>query len=142
MRLIEAIATHRRCLVCHSAAGSVMMEIFLRIPLAALAFIATATIANAKAPSEPIDHRVDIGGRLIRLTCQGDAGPTVVVDAGMGTAPAEDPGWRAIADRIAEHSRVCLYDRAAPAEARPRLNLHGPAPMRRPIYAMLCMRPE
>lgn len=49
----------------------------------------------------------------------------VVIDAGLGTAPVEDPGWQAIARKVASVTRVCLYDRAGlggsdPAKARPR----------------------
>lgn len=85
------------------------MRLFLALPI----LVMTATIANAKgSDGRPVDGRIDIGGRSIQLTCRGDGAPTVVVDAGMGTAPAEDPGWRGIAARIGEHTRVCLYDRA------------------------------
>ena len=69
----------------------------------------------------PVDGRFDIGGRSIQLTCSGAGTPTVVVDAGMGTAPAEDPGWRAIAARVAKHTRVCLYDRAGLGGSGPAL---------------------
>lgn len=68
--------------------------------------------ASADHNSKPFDGRVDIGGRFIRLACKGNGGPTVVIDAGMGTAPVEDPGWQGIADQVAPVARVCLYDRA------------------------------
>jgi len=60
----------------------------------------------------PLDGRFDVGGRSIQLACQGEGGPVAVIDAGMGTAPVEDPGWRRIAVRVAQTTRVCLYDRA------------------------------
>ncbi len=85
------------------------MRVLLALPIA---FI-IAPIANAGgSDGNPVEGRFDIGGRSIQLTCRGEGMPTVVVDAGMGTAPVEDPGWRGIAARIAEHTRVCLYDRA------------------------------
>jgi pimeloyl-ACP methyl ester carboxylesterase len=58
------------------------------------------------------DGRFDIGGRHIRLACQGSGYPTVVIDAGLGTAPAEDSAWQKIASKVATVTRVCLYDRA------------------------------
>ncbi|MBT2246046.1 alpha/beta hydrolase [Sphingobium sp. BHU LFT2] len=36
----------------------------------------------------------------------------MVIDGGMGTAPAEDPGWKRIAAQVAQTTQVCLYDRA------------------------------
>ncbi len=85
------------------------MRCLLVVPM----FLMTAAIAHAEArDANSVDGRFDIGGRFIQLTCLGAGAPTVVVDAGMGTAPAEDPGWRVIAARVAEHTRICLYDRA------------------------------
>lgn len=77
------------------------------------------------APQTPADGRFDVGGRSIRLSCAGTGAPTVVIDAGMGTAPVEDPGWQAIAAQVGSVTRVCLYDRAGlgtsdPAPAGPR----------------------
>ena len=84
----------------------------------------TATIGTAEGSDGfSVDGPFDIGGRSIQLTCRGAGAPTVVVDAGMGAAPAEDPGWRSIAAKVAEHTRVCLYDRAG-------LGASGAAPER------------
>ena len=74
--------------------------------------IMTATIANAEgSDGYSGEGRFDIGGRSIQLTCRGTGAPTLVIDAGMGTVPAEDPAWQGIAKRVAKHTRVCLYDR-------------------------------
>ncbi|WP_404335486.1 alpha/beta fold hydrolase [Sphingomonas sp. MMS12-HWE2-04] len=66
----------------------------------------------AAIPAAAQNGRFDIGGRTIRLACRGEGAPTVVIDAGMGTAPAEDQAWQGIAARIAPTTRACLYDRA------------------------------
>jgi pimeloyl-ACP methyl ester carboxylesterase len=72
-----------------------------------------ATSANAESSNgKSADTRIDIGGRSIQLMCRGAGRPTVVVDAGMGTAPVEDAGWQKVDERVADHARVCLYDRA------------------------------
>lgn len=52
---------------------------------------------------------VDVGGRLLYLTCQGQGRPTVILEAGgMGNSAS----WRSIQPEIAEFTRVCAYDRA------------------------------
>ena len=84
------------------------------LPFAAAAWVvAVALSSQASAIADKqIDGRFDVGNRSIRLACRGVGEPTVVLDAGMGTAPVEDPGWQLIADKIAPVTRVCLYDRA------------------------------
>ncbi|KSB88094.1 hypothetical protein AS593_23800 [Caulobacter vibrioides] len=89
----------------------------------ALAFaLSAASVGQALAQ----DGRFDVGGgRMIRLSCQGQGAPTVVVDAGMGSAPVEDEAWRRIAARVSETTRICLCDRAG-------LGGSDPAPKGRP----------
>nr|WP_238346010.1 alpha/beta hydrolase [Luteimonas saliphila] len=89
-----------------------------------------ASQAGLDGPAAQIDGRFDVGGRAIRLACRGHGAPTVVVDAGLGTAPVEDPGWQAIADRVAPVTRICLQDRAGlgasdPAPEGVRTSLHA-----------------
>lgn len=96
------------------------MRSLLALPIVLM----TATIATAEGSDGfSVEGPFDIGGRSIQLKCQGAGAPTVVVDAGMGTAPAEDPGWRGIAAKVGERTRVCLYDRAG-------LGASGAAPAR------------
>lgn len=64
------------------------------------------------ATAQTVDGKFDVGGRGIRLVCQGSGYPTVVVDAGLGTGPVEDHPWQGIAGKVAAVTRVCLYDRA------------------------------
>jgi len=86
---------------------------------------ALALLSALSGGRPEIDGRFDVGGRSIRVSCAGSGAPTVVVDAGLGTAPVEDPGWGAIAAKIAPVTRICRYDRAGlggsdPAPATPR----------------------
>lgn len=88
--------------------------------LVAFSLLPSACYAEAN-----VDGRFDVGGRFIRLKCEGSGAPVAVIDAGLGTAPVEDPGWQAIAHKVASVTRVCLYDRAGlggsdPAKGRPR----------------------
>ena len=97
--------------------------------LAAACGLVAVCAAPAAAEKRPvIDGRFDIGAREMRLACSGAGGPTVVIDAGMGTAPVEDPGWQRIAAQISPVTRVCLVDRAGlggsdPAPTGPRTSL-------------------
>lgn len=78
-----------------------------------LGALACAVALNVSpAAAQDVDGRFDVGGRAIRLECMGEGAPTVVIDAGMGAAPVEDQGWRRIAQRVVETTRVCLHDRA------------------------------
>ena len=52
---------------------------------------------------------VDIGGRSLHLDCRGEGSPTVVIDAG---AQDWSTGWQRPQTALAEHTRVCTYDRA------------------------------
>jgi pimeloyl-ACP methyl ester carboxylesterase len=85
-----------------------------------LALAGTASATSAQAP----DGKFDVGGRRIRLACQGEGYPTVVIDAGMGTAPVEDSAWQQIASKVAAVTPVCLYDRAGLGGSDP-----NPAPV-------------
>lgn len=80
----------------------------------------------------------DVGGRTIHLSCEGTGNPVVVVDAGMGTAPAEDQGWQRIAHRVATVTTVCLYDRAGlGASAKPPAGPHTSADSANDLHAAL-----
>ncbi len=99
-----------------------------------LRFVATLALLapGANAEARDADGRFDVGGRSIRIACQGTGYPTVVVDAGLGTTPVEDDGWQRIAGKIAMHSRICLYDRAGlggsdPAPEGPRTSMDAAA---------------
>lgn len=63
--------------------------------------------------STPVDHpgtMVDVGGHKLYLQCVGSGSPTIVWNAG-----AQGPGWLDTAQylmgKLAETSRVCVYDR-------------------------------
>ena len=118
----------------------------MRIPiiLAAACGLVAVCAAPAAAEERPvIDGRFDIGAREMRLACSGAGGPTVVIDAGMGTAPVEDPGWQRIAAQVSPVTRVCLVDRAGlggsdPAPTGPRTSLDAA----RDLHAVLAKAGE
>ena len=112
--------------------------------LAAACGLVAVCAAPAAAEKRPvIDGRFDIGAREMRLACSGAGGPTVVIDAGMGTGPVEDPGWQRIAAQVSPVTRVCLVDRAGlggsdPAPTGPRTSLDAA----RDLHAVLAKAGE
>lgn len=89
------------------------MKYYLCGPLMPLVFATmVASVLPSRAQTMQINGKFDVGGRSIRLMCHETSEPTVVVNAGMGTAPTEDKAWNEIAAKIAPLVRICLYDRA------------------------------
>ena len=52
---------------------------------------------------------VDVGGRQLYLTCQGEGSPTVVMESG---GRGHSGGWHLVQPETARFTRVCAYDRA------------------------------
>jgi pimeloyl-ACP methyl ester carboxylesterase len=52
---------------------------------------------------------VDIGGHRLHVQCSGQGGPTVLLETGLG---AWSSHWALVQPTVAEHTRVCSYDRA------------------------------
>lgn len=57
----------------------------------------------------PETQTVDIGGRSLRIDCQGSGSPTVVLEAGL---TGDHRTWERVAPALAKRVRVCAYDRA------------------------------
>jgi pimeloyl-ACP methyl ester carboxylesterase len=60
---------------------------------------------------------VDIGGFSLWIECQGAGESTVVLEAGLGDGAR---AWTQVARRLAETTRVCVYDRAGIGRSEPR----------------------
>lgn len=65
-------------------------------------------------------------GRRLHLVCQGQGGPTVILEAGLGDTSA---AWHLVQPEVARVTRVCAYDRAG-------LGLSDPGPMPRTSSAI------
>jgi pimeloyl-ACP methyl ester carboxylesterase len=81
----------------------------------------------AKAPAEPPKATFDVQGHGMFIECKGEGEPTVILDSGLGVDSTST--WAAVRPKVAELTRVCLYDRAGMAASEP-----GPKP--RTIEAM------
>jgi pimeloyl-ACP methyl ester carboxylesterase len=72
-------------------------------------------VMGAKAKAElaerypPPGQMVDVGGYQLHTNCQGEGGPTVVIEAGGGDSSLS---WNQVQQEVAKFTRVCTYDRA------------------------------
>ena len=76
-------------------------------------------IIPPKLARTSLHRRFDVGGYRLYLNCEGKArrgGPVVLMDAGAGNS---SESWLGIQPRVAEFSRVCIYDRAGLGNSDP-----------------------
>jgi pimeloyl-ACP methyl ester carboxylesterase len=103
-------------------------------------FVASAVArGEGPPPAAPQSRKVDIGGgRGLSLLTQGVGAPTVVIEAGMGSAPVESGEWKAVCDELAKTNRVCVYDRAGLGASDPAPKLPRTArDVARDLHALL-----
>ena len=60
---------------------------------------------------------VEVGEHRVHLNCIGQGSPTVVLDGGWGYTSVEWSGW--VQPEVANHTRVCAYDRAGMGWSEP-----------------------
>lgn len=65
--------------------------------------------ANLARQYPPPGQLVDVGGYRLHLSCAGEGGPTVVMDAGANDFSLF---WARVQPEVAQFARVCVYDRA------------------------------
>jgi pimeloyl-ACP methyl ester carboxylesterase len=73
------------------------------------------SIDQASAESVP-GQLVNVGDHQLYLFCSGSGEPTVILEPGLGETSAT---WGLIAPTVAEHTRVCVYDRAGRGRSEP-----------------------
>ncbi len=83
---------------------------------------------------KPPGRMIDIGGYRLHLNCQGEGGPTVVLEYGLEGSYLD---WHQVQPEIARFARVCSYDRAgygwSETSPRPRV----PSAMAEELRALL-----
>ncbi|HEY5116398.1 MAG TPA: alpha/beta fold hydrolase, partial [Nakamurella sp.] len=77
------------------------------------------SINHESAESLP-GQLIDVGDHRLFLSCSGSGEPTVIMEPGLGETSA---AWGLLAPTVAEHTRVCVYDRAGRGRSEP-----SPAP--------------
>jgi pimeloyl-ACP methyl ester carboxylesterase len=75
----------------------------------------TQSINQASAETLP-GQLIDVGDHRLFLSCTGSGEPTVILEPGLGETSA---AWGLIAPTVAEHTRVCVYDRAGRGRSEP-----------------------
>jgi len=70
--------------------------------------------------SEYIESMVSIGGYSLYIACAGLGTPTTIMEAGLNNNHID---WFNIWPSVAQHTRVCIYDRAGTGQSE-----NGPAP--------------
>ena len=68
----------------------------------------TSAAAPLPRPTEPVDELVAVADGRLHLRCSGGGDSTVLLLAGWDHA---SPDWAGIEPSIAQHARVCSYDR-------------------------------
>jgi pimeloyl-ACP methyl ester carboxylesterase len=66
-------------------------------------------MSSRPAAPPPLGELVDVGGYRLHLACQGDGGPTVVMEAAIGETGLL---WSLVQPAVAQTTRACVYDRA------------------------------
>ena len=85
----------------------------MRFLCTAIVWLAVALHLYARAPSPrsypPPGRLIAVHGRRLHLDCTGHGSPTVILVAGGGAYSID---WALVQPRVAQHTRVCSYDRA------------------------------
>ncbi|MEA2575726.1 MAG: hypothetical protein QOH93_3024 [Chloroflexia bacterium] len=79
-----------------------------------------STPSPSPPPSQAIEGLFDVGGYKLYISCAGEGSPTVLMEAGLGTATST---WSSVLSDLRKLSKVCVYDRANVGRSE-----RGPAP--------------
>jgi pimeloyl-ACP methyl ester carboxylesterase len=94
-----------------------LYPLFAVVVVAALAGTYESSREVADRSAYPMTGQlVDVGGHKLHISCTGDGGPTVVLEGGFAATSAT---WGWIAPAVAQHARVCVYDRAGRGWSEP-----------------------
>jgi pimeloyl-ACP methyl ester carboxylesterase len=88
-------------------ATGLMLSVVAALTITTITGAVIKTQLKAKYP--PVGQMVDVGGYKLHIHCEGEGGPTVVMDTGAG---ASGLAWALVQPEVAKASRVCVYDRA------------------------------
>ncbi|HKG66378.1 MAG TPA: alpha/beta hydrolase [Solirubrobacteraceae bacterium] len=88
---------------------------------AALAGCGGGAEPRATKPAKPPSGTFDVQGHGMFIECTSAGEPAVILDSGLGVNSTST--WAAVRPKVAELTRVCIYDRAGMAASEP-----GPKP--------------
>jgi len=111
---------------------------WLGIALIALVLLGVAyqTIATEidKSTYSPRGQLYTVNGRQMHIVCRGEGSPTVVLQAG---GAAESLWWYRVQQQLAEHTRVCAYDRAGLGWSEATSSPRDPVTIAAELHALL-----
>jgi len=88
----------------------ILYPVFVVLGLCALGGVYETYREHVEAGKYAMPGRlIDIGDHKLHINCTGTGSPTVVLEPGLGE-PSTATAW--IAPAVAQHTRVCVYDRA------------------------------
>lgn len=85
-----------------------VLRVILVVCLGLAASLA-ASPATAAPPRAAFQGLVDVGDHRLYVDCEGRGGPTVILEAGLGSHSA---AWSLVQPEVARFTTVCSYDRA------------------------------
>lgn len=91
-------------------------------------------MSSRPAVPPPIGRLVDVGGYRLHLCCQGEGGPTVVMEAAIGETGLL---WSLVQPAVAQRTRACVYDRAGLGWSDPSPRPRTAAVMVEELHALL-----
>ena len=92
-----------------------MKRFFIGLSIFIVVLLITGTIYQTAASEAdqrnfpPPGNLIDVDGYKMHIYCMGEGGPTIVLDHVGGGSSID---WVLIQPKLAEHTRVCAYDRA------------------------------
>src|SRR5579862_4743382 len=85
-----------------------LLIVLVAIALAGLIYENVSEARDRHANPMP-GKLVDVAGKKMHINCMGEAGPTVILNSGLGDTYLS---WHKVQPEIAKFARVCSYDRA------------------------------
>jgi len=85
-----------------------LLIVLVAIALAGLIYENVSEARDRHANPMP-GKLVDVAGKKMHINCMGEAGPTVILNSGLGDTYLS---WTKVQPEIAKFARVCSYDRA------------------------------
>jgi pimeloyl-ACP methyl ester carboxylesterase len=107
---VQTVSARKRrgCLGCLGR-GAIGLLVFLVVAMAAGAIYQAAASASDLKKYPPPGELYDVGDYRLHLHCTGEGSPTVILEAGAGSAAL---AWYLVQKEVAGFTRVCSYDRA------------------------------
>lgn len=91
-------------------------------------------MSSQPAAPPPAGGLVDVGGYRLHLACEGEGGPTVVMEAAIGETGLL---WSLVQPGVAKMTRACVYDRAGLGWSDPSPKPRTPTVMAEELHALL-----